>query len=447
MNIKQLITVEAKAINSVLCAQHIDAGTSPRWVQVVNSGFIRYNLKMSPGEKQARIEGVLRELTNGLSTARSRLFNTKHVVRARFSEFPQALEVPHPDPKPLAWTYGALRRTQPHTMLIGRSYVQAPRDEYVSFDDSPHTLVAGITGAGKSVLLQMMLLSLTHATSPADLRLVIVDLKNEDMLPFRNLPHVLRFAGNREGALDAIRMVQAEKEARIADPGRKPYRLVLWIDEVAQLAQDNEARAMLGDLGSIGRGKLINLVAATQYPTKEGGIGSLMKANFPLRLVGMVAPGQSHIATGRAGTGAELLPGKGSFLRLQGQDVYRFQAFFVQPGELDGLTKVVMDAHGSGYAGGYETPVTGYDAGYGGGYGPVTRVQSDTHVVTGYDFPIRAGRPLTESEAQAARRMAEAGEFDTAGRLSLNRAVLAVYGSKSSDRLAWVKEALETIGA
>lgn len=445
MDLRKLIAVEAKAINSVLYAQRIDAGTNPKWVQVVQSGFIRYNIRLAPGERQARVESVLRELSNGLSTARSRLLNEAHSVRARFSEMPQAIEVPHPAPKPLAWTYSVLRHAQPHTMLIGRSYIQQPRDEYVSFDDSPHTLIAGITNAGKSVLLQMMLLSLTHATSPADLRLVIVDLKNEDMLPFRNLPHVLRFAGNRDDALDAIRMVQAEKDARIADPGRKPHRLVLWIDEVAQLAQDNEARAMLGDLASIGRGKLINLVAATQYPTKEGGIGALMKANFPLRLVGMVAPGQSHIATGRPGTGAELLPGKGAFLRCQGADVYRFQAFYVNADEVIGLSNMVTDEHGGGYQVVTEPVITGYGA----GYDAFASVSDGTDAITGYDnqFPIRAGRALTEGEAQAARRMAEAGEFDTAGRLSLNRAVMTIYGSKSSDRLAWVKEALETIGA
>lgn len=438
MNLKQLITVEAKAINSVLCAQHIDAGTNPRWVQVVNSGFIRYNIRLAPGERQARIEAVLRELSNGLSTARSRELNGPHFIRARFSELPQALEVPHPDPKPLAWTYSVLRHAKPHTMLIGRSYIQQPRDEYVSFDDSPHALIAGITNAGKSVLLQMMLLSLTHATSPADLRLVIVDLKNEDMLPFRGLPHVLRFAGNREDALDAIRMVQAEKDARIAQPGRKPYRLVLWIDEVAQLAQDNEARAMLGDLGSIGRGKLINLVAATQYPTKEGGIGALMKANFPLRLVGMVAPGQSHIATGRPGTGAELLPGKGAFLRCQGADVYRFQAFYVNADEVIGLSNMVTDEWRKVAI---KPAIASYDA----NAEPATSGENVARSVAGYDshFPIRAGRALTEGEAQAVRRMAEAGEFDYRDELSLNRAMQAVYGSRSPERAEWIRKALE----
>jgi DNA segregation ATPase FtsK/SpoIIIE-like protein len=329
-------------------------------------------------------------------------------------------------------------------MLIGRSYIGEPRNEYVSFDDVPHTLICGITGAGKSVLLQTMLLSLCAGTSPDELKLVLVDLKNEDLVPFERLPHVLAFAGTKPAALQAIRAVVAEKDRRVENRGHKPYRLVLVIDEMAQLASDNEIREMLGDLASIGRSKAINLIGATQHPTEKGGLGSLLKANFSLRLAGMVAPGQSYIATGRPQTHADLLPGKGAFLRCEGPNLYRFQSFYIEPGEVVGMAKFVGQQWG-------QPPVI---TGYGNRSQPVItgggdRLHTSTppvEAITGYDnqFPISSGRPLTDEEAGAVRAMAASGEYDWRGVLSLTRLCMAVYGSKDDKRLASIRAALHS---
>lgn len=438
MDVQKLVMAEIGIINRILEAHRVQAGTSLKRTRVIRSGFISYGLAMADSERMSRIESVTRELSNRLTEKRQRLLGSRDRVPARLSDFPPAIEVPHPSPEPLLWSWRKIDTAPPHSMLIGRSYIHGPRCESVAFDDAPHALVVGITGAGKSVLQQMMLLSLCYATSPADLRIVLVDLKNEDMVPFARLPHVERFAGTPSEAIAAIRSVRDEKDRRVADPTRKPYRLVLWIDELAQLAQEKEAREALGDIASIGRGKLINLVAATQYPTAEGGMGPLMKANFPIRLVGMVAPGQSHIATGRAQAGADLLPGKGSFLRCQGPDVYRFQAYYIDPADV-----VAM----AGYVGRQWVATQPAIAGYSHQNQPATSVESDAQPIAGYDshFPIRAGRPLTETEAQAVRRMAEAGEFDYRGQFSERRAMMAVYGSRDPDRAAWIREALDQV--
>ena len=132
------------------------------------------------------------------------------------------------------------QRASPYDALRSQLH-RRPQDEFVSFDDTPHVLVVGMTGAGKSVLMQTMLLSLAAATSPAECKFVLVDLKNEDLVPFENLPHTLTFAGIAGDALDALRFVYDEKEKRIAQRGYKPYRLVTIIDEMAQLAGDSEA--------------------------------------------------------------------------------------------------------------------------------------------------------------------------------------------------------------
>lgn len=439
IDIQKLVHAEIKVINRILSAHGIQAATNLSRTRVIRSGYISYGLRMADNERMKRIEAITREISSRLTERRCQLFGTQDRVPARLSDFPTGIEVPHPEPQPLLWSWRKVDTAPTHSMLLGRSYINGPREERVSFDEAPHALVVGITGAGKSILQQMMLLSLCYATSPADLRIVLIDLKNEDMLPFAHLPHIERFAGTPSEAIAAIRSVRDEKDRRVADPNRKPYRLVLWIDELAQLAQEKEAREALGDIASIGRGKLINLVAATQYPTAEGGMGPLMKANFPLRLVGMVAPGQSHIATGRPQVGADLLPGRGAFLRCQGPDVHRLQAYYIEPADV-----VAM----AGYVSRRWVDMAPAIASYSHQNQPATSGEKATSSIASYDshlFPIRAGRPLTEAEAQAVRRLAEAGEFDYRGELSINRAMQAVYGSRSPERAMWIREALEQV--
>ncbi len=359
------------------------------------------------------------------------------------------IEVQHPFPKALHWSPRLLDVTPAHTMLLGKSYENGATNEVFSFDESVHCLVAGITKAGKSVLLQNMLLSLCHATSPDDLKIILVDLKNEDMVAFEHLPHIMTFAGTREQAMDAIRFVVAEKDKRVANRGYKPYRLVLWIDELAQLADNKEARQALGDLASIGRSKLINLVGATQHPTEAGGLGTMLKANFPLRLVGMVANGQSHIATGRPKLHAELLPGKGAFLRIEGPRVVRFQSFMLDAPLLTFGVDAVM-RQWCGYGISTKVDIAGYATDIStdmGGYEQPYTSENGSQAYSGYDalFPIRAGRPLNESEAQAVRRLAESGEFDSGDGFSLRRLTVHVYGSRDPKRTQWIKEALEKV--
>ena len=82
------------------------------------------------------------------------------------------------------------------------------------FDDTPHVLIAGTTGSGKSTLLRMMIATLALNTSPANLRLYLVDLKNTDLKPFRRLPHTELFAGEENEARQVIRIVHREVRRR-----------------------------------------------------------------------------------------------------------------------------------------------------------------------------------------------------------------------------------------
>lgn len=452
MDIKQLMTGEAGLINTMFQRNNLRAKVDRRHSVCVETGYLSYALTLAMDERFAKVEAMQRELSTVLGNARRRhrLPGDVQVIPVSFPRM--ALELPHPQPAPLLATNAALTSAAPHTLLAGRSYIEGPQDEYVVFDDAPHTLIAGITGAGKSVLLQTMLLSLAASTSPAEVKFVLVDLKNEDLVPFEKLPHTLTFAGTKDKALDALRWVQAEKDKRVSNRGYKPYRLVLVVDEMAQLAGSSDVRDILGDLASIGRSKDVNLIGATQSVTKEGGMGALLKANFTVRLVGQVAPGQSQYATNRPGTHADLLPGRGAFLRCQGPHVYRIQSYFVDEkdkGEVSNMVRTIGRTWGKQLV---TAPVTapvmgGYVTGYDGGYDRLHTSKTEAHSITGYEstnvhFPISEGRPLIEHESKLVRELARRGDFNHNGKLSLNRAVTFVYGSKNPERVAWINAAL-----
>jgi hypothetical protein len=439
MEIQTLLTAEAECINRMLRSNNIFAKVTPSGsiYKDATSGFIRYALILREDQSFRAIETIQRELSAVVSHCRQRFGLSVPVQVMPVSTPIFGLEVPHPLPQKLLWSYRNIVMAKPHTMLLGQSYNgNETKIESMDLADSGscHALVVGITGAGKSVLMQNMLLSLTANTSPDELKIVLIDLKNQDMLPFRNLPHVLNFSGNREDARSAIEYVCAEKEKRIKQIGYKPYRLLLWIDEMAQLASMNGMADMLGDLASIGRGKLINLIGATQHPTDKGGMGGLLKANFPVRLVGQVAPGQSYVATGRKELHTDLLPGHGAFLRLQGPTVQRFQSFWIDEdgeGEVSLMARKIVKH--------WQTEPTKLV--------PEREARSLVYVnaepgvepvlepVQNRFFPLSEKRPLSDKEALEARRLNE--------EMSKNALCILIYGSKNGRYADWLNEALQ----
>jgi len=100
------------------------------------------------------------------------------------------------------------------------------------------------------------------------------------------------------------------------------------------LVSGREVEHLLTRLAQRGRGAAIHLVACTQKPTAAV-IGSLVKSNFPVRLVGSVpSPEDAKVASGLAGTGAERLMGRGDFLLVVKGQVVRFQGAFISEEEI-----------------------------------------------------------------------------------------------------------------
>jgi S-DNA-T family DNA segregation ATPase FtsK/SpoIIIE len=111
--------------------------------------------------------------------------------------------------------------------------------------------------------------------------------------------------------------------------------IVAGVDEMADLLMTGgkAVEAALVRLAQRGREAGVHLLACTQKPSAEL-VSGLLKANFPVRLVGAVAsPEDAKVASGIAGTGAEKLLGRGDFLLVAKGDVIRFQAAYASEDE------------------------------------------------------------------------------------------------------------------
>ena len=324
---------EVTIINQTLGSFGIDAGTRPGWTTVAGSSFIAYGLRTGAAQRISDIARILPELSERISAARRR------PTPVRLREMPLALEVTHPKPQPLDWR-GATMRIGAGRMIAGRNYSVTPAvDCVIDLAQKPHALAAGTTGSGKSTILRMMLASLAFNTAPDILRLVLVDRKNEDLIPFARLPHVEAAAWTAIEAREAIARVETELQRRVnAGIGEWP-RLVLVIDELAQV--DQASLDLLSSILAVGRSKRVNVIAATQHPVARL-IGD--KANYAARLVGQVIDGSTAaIATGRRNTGAELLPGAGAFLYVDGAQLDRLQAYYLGAEHAAGLVEVIRE--------------------------------------------------------------------------------------------------------
>jgi S-DNA-T family DNA segregation ATPase FtsK/SpoIIIE len=141
----------------------------------------------------------------------------------------------------------------------------------------------------------------------------------------------------REVLRSLVRTMEVRDQRGELLDGRSTLRIVVLIDEVAELVMTGEdnVTAQLTRLVQRGREAGIHVVAATQHPSSAI-LSSVMRANFPLRLVGKVTSAQDAlVASGRAGTGAHLLGGRGDFLAVNGGETpLRFQAAAISDKEI-----------------------------------------------------------------------------------------------------------------
>ncbi|MCP4594385.1 MAG: DNA translocase FtsK, partial [bacterium] len=273
----------------------VTGGTvTPRWV--------RFQVLPAIGAKISRIKGLSEELAAALDASNCRVSRRGAAV---------AVEVPRDDPQPVRLLpfYDQLTGQPseqppipPITAVLGLAEDGAPLLIRLPSPDVAHVLVAGTTGSGKTVLLQTMILSLAMSNPPAfspasqtngrakGLALVLIDPKGHAFKPFDNLPHLARpviwkVDEMTEALQSLVRLM--ERRGNPLDLSTPPASVVVVIDELADLLMvgGKPVQRALTRLTQRGREAVIHVVAATQKPTAAV-LGPLIKANFPVRLVG-----------------------------------------------------------------------------------------------------------------------------------------------------------------
>ena len=236
------------------------------------------------------------------------------------------------------------------TLALGKDIAGAPA--VADLATMPHLLVAGATGAGKSVGINSIILSLIYKARPEEVKLLLVDPKRVEMAIYADLPHLVHpVVTEMQMAKNALEWAVSEMERRynviakasvrnIADYNAKvaafgdnppagledlefmPY-LVIIIDELADLmlVAAKEVETSIVRLAQLARAAGIHLILATQRPSVDVVTG-LIKANFPCRISFQVT--SKHDSRTILDTvGAEHLLGKGDMLFKPGGGKFR----------------------------------------------------------------------------------------------------------------------------
>ena len=253
------------------------------------------------------------------------------------------IEIPNPD-QHVVYYHDVLKeipdrlRYSGIMMALGVDAVGKPF--HMNLCSAPHLLLAGTTGSGKSVALNVFLASILFQYRPEDVRLLIIDPKMVEMTLFDGIPHLLHpvITDPRE-AVKVFNYAIAEMERRnhvlreagvkniesynskIAmgrtdpdDPAEKLPYIVLVVDELADLVltKGTDFESLLSRLSNMARAVGIHMIVATQRPSVDV-IDGKTKANFPTRIAFRVAT-KVDSRTILDCMGAEKLLGKGDML-------------------------------------------------------------------------------------------------------------------------------------
>ncbi|HEY0395547.1 MAG TPA: DNA translocase FtsK [Candidatus Elarobacter sp.] len=297
---------------------HIERGPS----------ITRYELKPDRGVKISRISSLADDLALALAATSVRIeapIPGKSAV---------GIEIPNTTVSIVGIREileGIPRSVPPLTMALGKDITGKP--VLGELGKMPHLLVAGATGAGKSVCLNCIIASLLCIATPEQLELLMIDPKRVELTVYNGIPHlkneVITDPSMAAGALAMITREMDQRYERFAKAGvrkieeynakfpdeKLPY-IVVIIDELADLMMIAPAKVemLIMRLAQLARATGIHLVVATQRPSVDV-ITGLIKANIPSRIAFAVSS-QVDSRTILDMGGAERLLGRGDMLYL-----------------------------------------------------------------------------------------------------------------------------------
>ena len=253
----------------------------------------------------------------------------------------------------------------PLTLALGKDIQGAP--QIADLAAMPHLLVAGATGAGKSVCLNGFLVSLLYKATPEQVKLLLIDPKRIELAIYSDLPHLVHpVVTDMTLAKSALEWAMFEMDSRyetlaklgvrniegfnqkleewgdkrpeeFADLTLLPY-LVIVIDELADLMMTaaKDVETCIVRLAQLARAAGIHMILATQRPSVDVVTG-LIKANFPTRISFQVTS-RHDSRTILDTVGAERLLGKGDMLyKSGGAKLRRLHGAYVDEAEIEAV--------------------------------------------------------------------------------------------------------------
>ncbi len=370
-----------------------DYGVSGK-VEEIHPGPTVTTFEVSPaaGTKVSKVAGLADDLALGLSRKVRIIAPIPGKNRIGF-EIPNEVRIPV-SLRELVEDRRFQEMKAPLPCVLGRDIIGTPY--FADLASMPHVIVAGATGAGKSVGLNVMLVSLLFRKTPAELRLLMIDPKVVELAPFDRIPHMLLpVVTDMKQAANALKWAVDEMERRYqlfanagtknigtyngwvekvqrgeARPPKPPAKvaavaadgteveigaakdgsdvelpeklpwIVIVVDEFADLMmqQGKDVEVSVARLAQKARAAGMHVILATQRPSVDV-ITGMIKANFPTRIAFRVAQ-KVDSRTILDEQGAEHLLGRGDMLiKMNGaNDTKRVQCPFCSEEEVQRIT-------------------------------------------------------------------------------------------------------------
>lgn len=326
----------------------------------IGPSITRYALKPAEGVKLTRILGLQNDLSLALAAHPLRIeapIPGKSLVGIEIPNTTKAVVG-------LGSLLGAKdfqESANPLMFALGRG--TSGMSHFANLAKSPHLLIAGTTGSGKSVGIHTIITSLLYRNSPEDLRFIMVDPKRVELTLYNKIPHLLTpVITDPKKAILALKWATKEMDRRYNilegqsvrdiqsyhknNKGGEPMPyIVVIIDELADLMTQfpREIEALIVRLAQMSRAVGIHLILSTQRPSVEV-ITGLIKANVPSRIAFQV-PSLIDSRTIIDTPGAEKLLGSGDMLYLGGEmsKPQRIQSAYISENEVKKVVDYLIE--------------------------------------------------------------------------------------------------------
>ena len=354
-----------------------DFGIESRIVDThVGPAVTQYELEIKAGTKVSKILSLNREIALALAAKDVRIQAPIPGKNTIGIELPNK-KISMVSVREVLTSVPANKANSKLLAVLGRDIMGAP--QWMEINKTPHLLVAGSTGSGKSVCINSILASILMRTKPEEVKLVLVDPKKVELSIYNGVPHLLApVVTDPKRANVALKRIVAEMERRYdvfeesktkniesynayidkkneglpedQKEKRMPF-IVVIIDELADLmlVAAKEVEDSIMRITQMARAAGIHLIVATQRPSTDV-ITGVVKANIPSRISFAVSSGIDS-RTILDMVGAEKLLGKGDMLFLpQGTNApLRIQGTFISEDETKAIVEYVCNQQKARY--------------------------------------------------------------------------------------------------